>query len=74
MVDPLKILKEKMAALDLKFELKPVTVKSVRKLMGKMKKKKSAGADEINQSKMSTTWFAGEIKLVEAWKSIIIEQ
>ena len=39
-----KILKEKMAARDLKFEFKPVTVKSVRKLMGEMKKKKSAGA------------------------------
>ena len=33
-----------MAARDVKFELKPVTVKSVSKLMGEMKKKKSAGA------------------------------
>ena len=31
------------------FDLKPVTVKTVKKIMGKMKKKKSAWADEISQ-------------------------
>ena len=33
----------------LKFELKPVTIKSVKSIMKKMKMKKSAGPDEISQ-------------------------
>ena len=48
--DPLAQLKKKMAKQNVpKFELKPVTVKNVKKVMGKMKKKKSAGHDEISQ-------------------------
>ena len=31
------------------FELKPFSVNTVKKIMGKMKMKKSAGADEISQ-------------------------
>ena len=48
-VDPLVQLKNKMANSNLNFELKTVTVQSVRKIMGKMRMKKSAGPDEISQ-------------------------
>ena len=48
-VDPLLHLKKKMSKKNLKFELQPVSVNTVMKTMGKMKMKKSAGADEISQ-------------------------
>ena len=48
-VDPLKNLQKKMENSKAKFELKPVTVHTVKKIMEKMKKKKSAGADDISQ-------------------------
>ena len=47
--DPLKPLKEKMAKKNLKFELKTVSVNTVKMLKKKMQNKKSAGADEISQ-------------------------
>ena len=39
-VDPLIHLKEKMTKRNLSFELKPVSVNTVKKIMGKMKMKK----------------------------------
>ena len=46
-VDPLVQLKDKMKDKNLNFELKPVTTKTVKNIMKKMKMKKSAGPDEI---------------------------
>ena len=48
-LDPLEKLKERMKDKTMKFELKQVSISTAKKLMGKMKAKKSAGADEISQ-------------------------
>ena len=47
--DPLEKIKNKVKDMNLKFALKPVTVKVVRKIMKQMKKKKSKGNDGITQ-------------------------
>ena len=47
--DPLEKLRKKMQGRNLKFSLKPVTEKTVKKAMHAMKKKKSAGRDGISQ-------------------------
>ena len=47
--DPLGKLRAKMEGKNLKFTLKTVTERTVRKVMDKMKKKKSKGADGITQ-------------------------
>ena len=47
--DPLEKIKNKVKDMNLKFSLKTVTVKAVRKIMKQMKKKKSKGNDGITQ-------------------------
>ena len=42
-------LKEKMKGKNLKFVLKPVSIKTVKNIVKKMKMEKSAGPDEISQ-------------------------
>ena len=49
MVDPLSQLQKKLSSNKEQFSLKPVTVKTVKNIMKCMKKKKSAGQDEISQ-------------------------
>ena len=47
--EPLNTLREKMKKKNLKFTLKTVTEKTVKKVMKDMRKKKSAGHDNISQ-------------------------
>ena len=47
--DPLEKLKKKMEGKNLKFSLKPVSEKTVKKAMDKMKKKTSSGKDGLSQ-------------------------
>ena len=47
--DPLETLRKNNSSKNLKFELKTVTVKTVKRQMGKMRMKKSSGHDEISQ-------------------------
>ena len=47
--DPMEKISEKVKNKNLKFELRPVTVNAVEKIMKQMKKKKSKGADGIPQ-------------------------
>ena len=47
--DPLEKLKKKMEGKNLKFSLKTVTKKTVKKAVDKMKKKKSSGKDGVSQ-------------------------
>ena len=47
--DPLEKLKKKMEGKNLKFSLKPVSEKTVKKAMDQMKKKTSSGKDGLSQ-------------------------
>ena len=47
--DPLNKLREKMKNRNIKFSLKTVTETQVKKIMEKMKKKKSSGVDGVSQ-------------------------
>ena len=50
--DPLERINAKVKDKNLKFSLKPVTVKAVEKIMKKMSKKKSSGKDGISQESL----------------------
>ena len=48
-VDPLFKLKEKMSKKNIKFQLKSVSIKTVKNAMRSMKNKRSSGHDKISQ-------------------------
>ena len=78
--EPLTKLKEKMKGKNLKFELRTVSEKKVRKAMMGMKKKKSSGPDGISQENLilGTDWLVIPLTRIingefpEVWKEAIV--
>ena len=83
--EPLEKLKKKMQHKNLKFELKTVSEKKVRKAMLSLRKKKSAGKDGLSQEQLilgtdvlaipltriiNTSIKTGEVPL--AWKEAVV--